>query len=93
MGAQHTISGFSAMGMLRAVLAALIAAAFIGLVILLAAILTATALVIAGVATLGAGAYWLYRKVRGRKAREDGPVVLIPPRGPRGWTVDGNGEG
>lgn len=92
MGAQMTFSGSSAMGILRAVLAALIAAAFIGLVVLLAAVLTATALVIAGLGALGASAYWLYRKVRGRK-RAEGPVVLIAKRGPRGWTVDGANEG
>lgn len=92
MGAQQTMNGFNFVGVARAVLAALIAAAFIGLVVLLAAVLTATALVIAGLGALGAGAYWLYRKVTGRK-REDGPVVLIAKRGPRGWTVDGTGEG
>lgn len=92
MGAQHTINGFNVMSVARAVLAALIAAAFIGLVVLLAAVLTATALVIAGLGALGASAYWLYRKVAGKK-REDGPVVLIARRGPRGWTVDGAGEG
>lgn len=92
MGAQQTLSGFNAMGIVRAALAALIAAAFIGLVVLLAAVLTATALVIAGLGALGASAYWLYTKVRGRK-RAEGPVVLIAKRGPRGWSVDGTNEG
>lgn len=91
MGAQQTIGSLNPMAIARAVLAALIAAAFIGLVVMLAAVLTATALVIAGLGALGAAAYWLYRKVAGKK-REDGPVVLIAKRGPRGWTVDGTGE-
>lgn len=73
---------------LRAVLAAIIAAAFIGLVVLLAAVLTAAAFVIAGLAVLGAGAFWVYRKVRGRRRAGD-PSVLVARRGPHGWTVDG----
>ena len=93
MGAQHTMTSFNAMGLLRAALAAVIAAAFIGLVVLLAAVLTATALVIAGLGALGASAYWLYRKVRGRKGASEGPVTLIARPGPRGWTVDGASEG
>ncbi len=78
----------NAMGALRAVLAAILAAAFLGLVIVLAALLTASALVIAGVAALGGGAYWLYRKVRKPKARKSGPTVLVARPGPHGWTVD-----
>lgn len=74
---------------LRAVIAAIIAAAFIGLVLLLAAVLTAAALVIAGVAALGAGAFWLYRKVRGARPQKSAPDVLVARRGPDGWTVEG----
>ena len=87
---QNAIFGANAINALRAVIAAIIAAAFIGLVILLAAVLTATALVIAGLGALGAGAFWLYRKVRGRnrKAKAE-PGILEAHRGPHGWTVDG----
>ena len=92
MGAQQTFGGFHAMNLLRTALAGVIAVAFIGLVILLAAVLTATALVVGGIAALGASAYWLYRKVRGRKDREDGPVVLIAKPGPQGWSVDGDAD-
>ena len=49
---------------LRDVLAAVIALAFLGLVIFLAAMLTAAFLVLAGVAMLAGGAYWLWRKLR-----------------------------
>ena len=87
------IFAMNAVNLLRAILAAILAAAFIGLVILLAALLTASALVIAGVAALGGGAYWLYRKVRSPKAgRKKGPTVLVARRGPHGWTVDADPE-
>lgn len=74
--------------MLRAGLAAVLAIAFVGLIFMLAAFLTMAALVVAGFAALGAGAYWLYRKVRGRKSSKSDPTVLVARRGPHGWTVD-----
>lgn len=77
-------------GLLRAILAAVLAAAFIGLVVLLAAFLTAAALVVAGVAAMGGVAYWAYRKIRVRKARQKDNDVLVARRGPHGWTVDGD---
>ncbi len=80
---------FDPIALLRTVMAAIIAAAFIGLVVLLAAVLTAAALVIAGVAALGAGVFWLYRKVRGGKDRKAPAGVLVARRGPHGWTVEG----
>lgn len=87
---QNAVFGGNAINVLRAVIAAIFAAAFIGLVILLAAVLTATALVIAGIGALGGGAFWLYRKVRGRKTKAQAePGVLEAHRGPHGWTVDG----
>lgn len=87
---QNAVFGGNAINVLRAVIAAIIAAAFIGLVILLAAVLTATALVIAGIGALGGGAFWLYRKVRGRKTKtRSEPDILEAHRGPHGWTVDG----
>lgn len=82
-------NGNAFMNALRAGLAALIAVAFIGLIFFLAAFLTMAALVAAGVAALGASAYWLYRKVRGRKS-PSGPTILVAKRGPHGWTVDGD---
>jgi membrane protein implicated in regulation of membrane protease activity len=88
---QQTFSSPDLMGLLRAGLAALIAAAFIALVFVLAAFVTMAALVAAGVATLGASAWWLYRKVRGHKA-PTGPTVLVARRGPQGWTVDGEDQ-
>jgi uncharacterized membrane protein len=87
MTQQQAFNSDSAVQALRAVLAAIIAAAFIGLVVLLAAVLTAAAFVIAGLAVLGAGAFWVYRKVRGR--RQSDSSVLVARRGPHGWTVDG----
>jgi O-antigen/teichoic acid export membrane protein len=70
----------------RAGLAAVIAIAFIGLVFFLAAFLTMAALVAAGVAALGASAWWLYRKVRGRRPRGNLPDVwwraAVPMAGP-----------
>lgn len=87
---QNAVFGNNAINALRAVIAAIIAAAFIGLVVILAAVLTATALVIAGIGALGAGAFWLYRKVRGRSRKSSSqPDVLIAREGPHGWTVDG----
>ncbi len=86
---QHAFSGNGLMTFLRAGLAAVIAVAFIGLVFFLAAFLTMAALVAAGVAALGASAWWLYRKVRGRNTRAK-PDILVARRGPHGWTVDGD---
>lgn len=74
----------------RDVLAALIALAFLGLVIFLAAMLTAAFLVVAGIALLAGGAYWLWRKLRGGP-KDKGPDVLVATRGPDGWTVEGLG--
>lgn len=87
MTQQQAFNPDGAVQALRAVLAAIIAAAFIGLVVLLAAVLTAAAFVIAGLALLGAGAWWVYRKVRGRRQADSS--VLVARRGPHGWTVDG----
>lgn len=86
---QQAYSSAGLMNGLRAVLAAVIAVAVVGLIFVLAAFLTMAALVAAGVAALGASAYWLYRKVRGRKS-QDGPTILVARRGPQGWTVDGD---
>ncbi len=86
---QQAFSNVGVMNGVRAVLAGVIAVALVGLVFVLAAFLTMAALVAAGVAALGASAYWLYRKVRGRKA-QDGPTILVARRGPQGWTVDGD---
>ncbi len=72
----------------RDVLAALIALAFLGLVIFLAAMLTAAFLVLAGIALLAGGAYWLWRKLRGSPPRGSEDDVLVATRGPDGWTVD-----
>lgn len=71
----------------RDVLAALIALAFLGLVIFLAAMLTAAFLVLAGVALLAGGVYWLWRKLRGGPGKGDDDI-LVATRGPNGWTVD-----
>ena len=89
---QQAFNSPGPIGVLRAGLAAFIAAAFIALVFVLAAFLTMAALIAAGVAALGASAWWLYRKVRGRQARS-GPTVLVARRGPHGWTVDGEDDG
>ncbi len=86
---QQAFSGTGLVGFLRAGLAAVIAVAFVGLIFFLAAFLTMAALITAGVAALGASAWWLYRKVRGRTARKAKPDVLVARRGPHGWTVDG----
>lgn len=75
----------------RDVLAAVIALAFLGLVIFLAAMLTAAFLVLAGIALLAGGVYWLWRKLRGRRAGGD-DGILVATRGPDGWTVDGLGR-
>ncbi len=91
MTSQQAFPGSGPLGVLRAGLAAVIAAAFVALVFVLAAFLTMAALVAAGVAALGASAWWLYRKVRGRKAKS-GPTVLVARRGPQGWTVDGEDQ-
>ena len=76
--------------MARGILAAVIAVAFLGLIFFLAAMLTVAFFVVAGVAILAGGAFWLWRKVRGRKAAE-GPEILVATHGPEGWTVDGSG--
>lgn len=89
MTQQQPYSSTGLMNGMRAILAGVIAVAVVGLIFVLAAFLTMAALVAAGVAALGASAYWLYRKVRGRKA-QDGPTILVARRGPQGWTVDGD---
>jgi uncharacterized membrane protein len=89
MTQQQAFSNVGVMNGVRAVLAGVIAVTLVGLVFVLAAFLTMAALVAAGVAALGASAYWLYRKVRGRKT-QDGPTILVARRGPQGWTVDGD---
>jgi hypothetical protein len=77
----------------RDVLAALIAVAFLGLVIFLAAMLTAAFLVLAGIGLLAGGAYWLWRKLRGGARGGQGEDdILVATRGPDGWTVDGLGR-
>lgn len=90
---QQAFDGAGFINALRALAAGLIAAAVIALVLVLAAFLTMAAFVVAGVAALGAGAWWLYRKVRGRHARQRhtdaDDTVLVARRGPHGWTVDG----
>ncbi|MEO1039708.1 MAG: hypothetical protein AAFX09_09190 [Pseudomonadota bacterium] len=94
MTAQNqTLFAMNPVNLLRAVLAAILAAAFMGLVLLLAALLTASALIIAGVAALGGGAYWLYRKVRSPKSGKKGPTVLVARKGAHGWTVDADPKG
>ncbi|WP_421790857.1 hypothetical protein [Hyphobacterium sp.] len=79
---------------LRAFIAAVLAVAFFGLVLMFAAIFAAAALVVIGAAMVAGGAWWLWRKVRGRdNAKEsDDPTILVARRGPSGWTVDGNDE-
>jgi ABC-type nickel/cobalt efflux system permease component RcnA len=73
----------------RGLLAAIIVIAFLGLVFFLAAALTVAFFVVAGIALLAGGAYWLWRKVRGKKT-SDGPEILVATHGPEGWTVDGS---
>jgi membrane protein implicated in regulation of membrane protease activity len=73
--------------LVRGILAAVIAVAFLALVFFLAATLMAAFFVLAGAAVLAGGAFWLWRKVRGRK-NNDGPEILVARRGPKGWTVD-----
>ena len=99
--ARHTFaSGFSGRAgrVVRDILAALIALAVVGLVIFLAAMLTAAFLVVAGIAILAAAGFWVWRKLRGGRAstrpspaRSGGPEILVATRGPEGWTVDGIG--
>jgi len=90
MTQQQTFNSAALVDALRMALAAVAAAAFIGLVLVLAAFLTMAALIAAGVAALGGAAWWTYRKLRGRKTRRSGPTVLTARRGPHGWTVDGD---
>lgn len=101
--ARHTFaSGFSgrASRVVRDILAALIALAVVGLVIFLAAMLTAAFLVVAGIAVLAAAGFWVWRKLRGGRVsaagsdtqdRSSGPEILVATRGPEGWAVDGVG--
>jgi len=72
----------------RALLTGLTAVMLIGLVLVLAAFLTMAALVVAVVAALGAVAWWVYCKIRGRGRRCAEDTVLVARRGPHGWTVD-----
>tara|TARA_Y100000052_G_C2894369_1_gene52941 strand:+ start:74 stop:385 length:312 start_codon:yes stop_codon:yes gene_type:complete len=78
----------------RDVLAALIAVAFLGLVVFLAAMLTAAFLVLAGIGLLAGFAYWLWRKLRGgpRRKGDAEDDILVATRGPDGWTVEGLGR-
>ncbi len=90
----HTQSAFFATGasrVLRDVLAAIIALAFIGAMVFLAVMLTAVFLVVAGAALVTFGVYWLWIKVRGRRS-SGGPEILVATRRPEGWTVDGLGS-
>ncbi|MCC5996170.1 MAG: hypothetical protein JJU18_07360 [Oceanicaulis sp.] len=89
MTQSQTFNSQGLMDAMRAVLAALLAGAVIALGLILAAFVTMAALVVAAVALAGAGAWWLYRKVRGRNAARKDPRVLDAHRGPHGWTVDG----
>lgn len=79
----------------RALAAGVIAVAFIGLVVFLAAVLTAAAIAAIGVALLAGGAWWLWSKIRGPRKGGDGngdPTLLVARRGPNGWTVEGTGR-
>ncbi|MGY6627087.1 MAG: hypothetical protein ACXIVL_01090 [Oceanicaulis sp.] len=78
------------MAAMRAVLAALLAGAVIAMGLILAAFVTMAAFIAAGVGLAGAGAWWLYSKVRGRRPARRDPRVLDAHRGPHGWTVDGD---
>ncbi len=79
---------------LRTLIAAVLAVAFAGLVLMFAAIFAAAALVVIGAAMLAGGAWWLWAKVRGRnRSRQDEDMtILVARRGPSGWTVDGNDD-
>ncbi|WP_420433550.1 hypothetical protein [Hyphobacterium sp.] len=79
---------------LRALIAAVLAVAFFGMVLMFAAIFAAAALVVIGAAMLAGGAWWLWRKVRGGKRddEDDGITVLVARHGPSGWTVDGDDQ-
>ncbi|MEE2566065.1 hypothetical protein [Hyphobacterium marinum] len=77
----------------RGVIAAVFAIAFAGLVFFLAAVLTAAAVAVIGVALLAVGAWWLWRKIRGPKKGGSGdPTLLVARRGPDGWTVETAGR-
>ena len=80
----------------RALAAGVIAIAFIGLVLFLAAVLTAAAIAAIGVALLAGGAWWLWTKIRGPRNRggdDNGdPTLLVARRGPNGWTGAGTGR-
>jgi len=77
---------------LRTLIAAVLAVAFAGLILMFAAIFAAAALVVIGAAMLAGGAWWLWRKVRGRNQQSDDAdeTILVAKRGPSGWTVDGD---
>ncbi|WP_394692449.1 hypothetical protein [Hyphobacterium sp.] len=79
---------------LRTLVAAVLAVAFAGLILMFAAIFAAAALVVIGAAMLAGGAWWLWRKVRGRdqQTADDDITVLVAKRGPSGWTVDGEAD-
>ncbi len=88
-------TGTRAGRIVRDLLAALIAVAFLALVVFLAAMLTAAFLVLAGIGLLAGFAYWLWRKLRGgpRGGKSDGEDdILVATRGPDGWTVEGLGR-
>jgi len=89
---QQTWTGGGFLNGVRVVLAGLMAAAIIGLVLVLAAFLTMAAFVVLGLAALGAGGWWLYRKIRGRTARKADDTVLVARKGAHGWTVDGEDQ-
>tara|TARA_R110002096_G_scaffold17207_3_gene59515 strand:+ start:1041 stop:1337 length:297 start_codon:yes stop_codon:yes gene_type:complete len=76
----------------RGVIAAVFAIAFAALVFFLAAVLTAAAVAVIGVALLVVGAWWLWRKVRGKKPGGGDPDLLVARRGPDGWTVETAGR-
>ena len=79
----------------RGLIAAVLAIAFAALVFFLAAVLTAAAVAVIGVAMLVAGSWWLWRKVRGNRNNgdDDGdPSVLNARLGPDGWTVESTGR-
>jgi len=88
---RSTILSGGAGRVLRDILAAMIALAFVGAMVFLAVMLTAVFLIVAGAALVTFGVYWLWMKVRGRRETK-GPEVLVATRGPDGWTVDGLGS-